>query len=129
MRKTDFLGRVIRFFKYNPWWLRLVDWSKTHSLPGLKRIPLYNLISFIDRELKEDALITRANSMSFSFFLALFPATIVMFTLLAYTPTESGELPILALHSVGRGRSAVFTGGLRVVLNPFSSGHRHRAKP
>lgn len=86
MRKTDFLGRVIRFFKYNPWWLRLVDWSKTHSLPGLKRIPLYNLISFIDRELKEDALITRANSMSFSFFLALFPATIVMFTLLAYTP-------------------------------------------
>lgn len=31
-------------------------------------------------------------------------------TLLAYTPTESGELPILALHSVGRGRSAVFTG-------------------
>jgi membrane protein len=86
MPKTDYLRRIYRFILSNPWWVGLVSWSKTHSLPGLKRIPLYNLVQFINRELKEDALITRANSMSFSFFMALFPAIIVMFTLLAYTP-------------------------------------------
>jgi membrane protein len=86
MPKKDYLRQFYRFFLSNPWWVGLVSWSKTHSLPGLKRIPLYNLLQFINRELKEDALITRANSMAFSFFMALFPAIIVMFTLLAYTP-------------------------------------------
>ncbi len=65
---------------------RIVNWTKTHSLPGLKRIPLYNLAVFIRQELRNDALVTRANSMAFDFFLAIFPSIIVLFTLLAYTP-------------------------------------------
>lgn len=64
----------------------LVEWSKNHSLPGLKRIPLYNLIQFIFAELKKDALVTRANSMAFSFFLAIFPSIIFLITLLPYLP-------------------------------------------
>lgn len=64
----------------------VINWSKNHSAPGLKKIPLYNLIVFIDRELQRDAIVTRANSMAFSFFLAMFPAIIVLFTLLPYTP-------------------------------------------
>lgn len=63
-----------------------MQWSKKNTLPGLKRIPLYHLVRFIMQETKDDAIVTRANSMAFSFFLAVFPSIIVLFTLLAYTP-------------------------------------------
>lgn len=65
---------------------RILQWSKTHSLPGLKRIPLYNLVRFLIDEANNDTLITRANSMAFSFFLAIFPGMIFMITLLPYLP-------------------------------------------
>ncbi|MEN9415307.1 MAG: hypothetical protein RLZ62_1611, partial [Bacteroidota bacterium] len=64
----------------------VAEWSKRRSLPGLSGIPLYNLLFFIYRELQKEALVTRANSMAFSFFLAIFPGIIVLFTLLPYTP-------------------------------------------
>jgi membrane protein len=78
--------RLVHYFSHNPLWLRLLNWSKTHSLPGLSRIPIFNLLTFINRETQSDALSNRANSIAFSFFLALFPALIVLFTFLAYTP-------------------------------------------
>jgi membrane protein len=87
MHKIAHLYReLLQYLIRHPWRLRLIQWSKTHSLPGLKRIPLYNLVMFIDREIREDAIVTRANSMAFSFFMAIFPSVIVLFTLLAYTP-------------------------------------------
>lgn len=86
MKRTDYIARVYHYFKFHPLWLRIVEWTKTHSLPGLSRIPIYNLLIFIEKETKEDAIVTRANSMAYSFFMAIFPAIIVLFTLLAYTP-------------------------------------------
>jgi membrane protein len=86
MRKTDLSGQIRRYIKYHPQALRITDWAKTHSLPGLKRVPLYYLIEFILKETRDDAITTRANSMAFSFFMAIFPSIIVLFTLLAYTP-------------------------------------------
>jgi membrane protein len=82
MRKFNFEG----WYYQIPLWRKLVDWSKNHSLPGFARIPIYNIADFINTELKKDALMTRANSMAFSFFLSIFPTTIVLFTILAYTP-------------------------------------------
>ncbi|MBK7938306.1 MAG: hypothetical protein IPJ82_15035 [Lewinellaceae bacterium] len=78
MKKFDYIRRVYRYFTHHPLWVRLVDWSKTHSFPGLKRIPLYNLFVFIEQETQEDAIVTRANSMAFSFFMAIFPGIIVL---------------------------------------------------
>ncbi len=86
MKKTDYLLRVYHYFTRHPVWLRLLEWSKTHSLPGLQRIPLYSLIVFINKETRDDAITTRANSMAFSLFMAIFPSIIVLFTLLPYTP-------------------------------------------
>lgn len=83
---ADFIVRVKRYFTEHSLWLRVLEWSKTHSLPGLNKIPLYNIIDFIIAETRNDALTTRANSMAFSFFISIFPAIIVLFTLLAYTP-------------------------------------------
>ena len=46
---------------------------------------MYNLIRFMQREAKDGILTTRSTSMAFSFFLAIFPALIVLLTMLAYT--------------------------------------------
>ena len=86
MKPAQYIERVTHFFVQHPLWLKLLDWTKTHSLPGMKRIPLYNLFSFIRQETQDDAIVTRANSMAWDFFLAMFPSIIVLFTLLAYTP-------------------------------------------
>jgi len=53
---------------------------------GLSGIPFYNLALFIYDEMKEDTLVTRANSMAFSFFLAIFPGLIMLISFLPYVP-------------------------------------------
>lgn len=86
MRRQDLLTRIVHYFTHHPLWLRALEWTKTHSLPGLNRIPLFNLARFIYDEVKEDTLVTRANSMAFSFFLSIFPGLIVLISLLPYFP-------------------------------------------
>lgn len=86
VQRLNFLSRIHHFFTQHPLWLKLITWTQTHSLPGLKRIPIYNLVLFINDEIKEDAIVTRANSMAFSFFLAIFPGLIMLISLLPYFP-------------------------------------------
>lgn len=86
MRRLNFLQRILHYFTHHPLWLRFIEWTKTHSMPGLNRIPLYNLVLFIYDEINEDTLLTRANSMAFSFFLAIFPGLIMLISLLPYFP-------------------------------------------
>ena len=86
MKRFEQIRRVYRYFRDHPLRVRLIEWSKTHSLPGLKRIPLYNLFIFIEKETRDDAITTRANSMAFSFFMAIFPGILVLISLLPYLP-------------------------------------------
>jgi membrane protein len=107
------VSHIQYYLSHHPWWKGVLHWSKHHSLPGLKRIPVYNLLVFILREIKSDALTTRANSMAFSFFLAIFPSIIVLFTLLAYTPLYENFDEVLyeAIHGImpGGAGELVFT--------------------
>jgi len=61
---------------------RLLSWAKSRSLPGFQQQSIYDVLSFVLQELKKDRLITRANSISYSFFLSLFPTIIAFFTLI-----------------------------------------------
>lgn len=90
------LQRIQEYIERHPLLERIITWSKTHSLPGLKRIPLYNLLGFIRDELRNDDLMTRANSIAFNLFIAIFPSIIVLFTLLAYTPLYENFDEVLA---------------------------------
>lgn len=101
--------RVWRSSSIRSWWDRLKDWAKTHSLPGLSRIPLYKLVVFIDKEMTDDAIVTRANSMAFSFFMSIFPAIIVLFTVLAYTPLYENFDQVLqqSIHEVMPGSAGL----------------------
>lgn len=50
---------------------------------------MYDVLVFIYKESMRDDITTRANSMAFSFFLALFPTMIFLFTLLPLIPTTA----------------------------------------
>ncbi len=71
--------------------LRLLRWAKERSFPGFSGIPVYDVADFVWREIRKDNLMTRANSMAFSFFISLFPLIIVGLTLLTYVPSANSD--------------------------------------
>jgi membrane protein len=64
----------------------IIQWAKSHKMPGTGGILIYDIGHFIYEEIKKDNLTTRANSITFSLFLAIFPFIIFLFTLLPYLP-------------------------------------------
>jgi len=66
----------------------LTSWTKKVSLPGFHGRSLYHVGVFFFRSLYDEDLMLRTSSLAFSFFLALFPAIIFFFTLIAYIPIE-----------------------------------------
>jgi membrane protein len=64
----------------------LREQSKHVSLPGFQGISIFDTLNVMYQELKKGDMTQRANSISFSFFIALFPSLIVLFTLIAYLP-------------------------------------------
>ncbi len=78
-------GKQIKEFIFKlPFITSILNWSKINSLPGFFDVPLYDVVVFILNEIKRDALISRANSIAFSFFLSIFPGIIFIFTLIPY---------------------------------------------
>ena len=64
----------------------LLHWSKTNSLPGFFKVPVYDVVVFLYNESGRVTIISRANAMAFSFFLSLFPAIIFLFTVATLLP-------------------------------------------
>ncbi len=64
----------------------MLHWSKTHSLPGFFKVPVYDVAVFLYNESRRVTIVSRANAMAFSFFLSLFPAIIFLFTLATHLP-------------------------------------------
>lgn len=73
-----------RFFPYR-WIITLL---KKFTIPGLQGLRIYTILSFFIKGFSSNDINTRASAISFSFFLALFPATIFFFTLIAYIPIQ-----------------------------------------
>jgi membrane protein len=62
--------------------------SKKIVIPGFDGLPLYDVSTFFIKGMMKGAITTRASSLAFKFFLALFPAIIFFFTLIPYIPIE-----------------------------------------
>jgi membrane protein len=61
------------------------EWAKVTSLPGFQGVPLYNIYTFLKNEvLYNPNIMTRSNAIAFSFFMSLFPALLVLFSLIPY---------------------------------------------
>jgi len=107
----------------------VITFSKEYSLPGFSGVPVHDVIAFIYKEAMRDDIVTRANSVAFSFFLSLFPALIFLFTLMPMFPITADYitlfktstedfLPLEAhnyLFSVIEGVASIKRGGLQSV--------------
>jgi len=58
------------------------------TLPGFKGIPIAVILKYLYKECLRDDIVTRANSMAYSFFLSIFPGLLVLLALLPYLPIE-----------------------------------------
>lgn len=67
----------------------IVKVSKKIVLPGFDGIPFYDVMVFFVKGIWKGALNTRATSLSFQFFLSIFPALIFLFTLIPFIPIEN----------------------------------------
>ena len=76
-----------------PYVQQRIVWLKQASLPGLRGVPVYNILSFLYHELFLNApLTTRANAAAYSFFMSLFPTLIVLFSIAPYLPFNKQDL-------------------------------------
>lgn len=65
---------------------QIIDWTKSHSFPGFRGVPIFQVFSFLIQEARRNDLNMRASAMTYHSFLALFPSLIFFFTLTAYLP-------------------------------------------
>ena len=68
---------------------KIVDKAKKVSIPFFDGIPIYDVILFFWRSIINGAITTRASAIAFSFFVALFPFIIFLFTLIPFIPIEN----------------------------------------
>ena len=71
--------------------------SKIVVLPGFDKLPIYYVAKFFIKGIKEGLLDTKASSMAFRFFMALFPTLIFLLTLLPYIPIPNFKTELLKL--------------------------------
>lgn len=80
---------------------QIIYLARKYSIPGFSGVPIYDVISFVYKEAMKDDIVTRANSVAFSFFLSLFPAIIFLFTLLPLFPVTADYISLFRESTVG----------------------------
>lgn len=75
----------------------LIHWAKGVSLPGFYGTPFYDVVVFFFRGIMRGSLTTRASAIAFSFFLAIFPSIIFLFTLIPYIPVDNFQEQFFAM--------------------------------
>lgn len=89
---------------------RLIENIKSFTIPGFDGQPLYSVGRFFLKSLNNGALTVRASSIAFNLFLAIFPALIFFFSMIAYIPIDNFPqelmrilqemMPTNAFHSI-----------------------------
>ncbi len=75
---------------------KLINWLKRVTFPGSRGQSVFYVGKYFLRSMFDADLNLRASSLAFSFFLALFPAIIFLFTTIAYIPIDSLHDDILS---------------------------------
>lgn len=74
---------------------RFIAFAQSKQVPGYTGISWYTVLAFFIRWVDRRDLQLRATSLSFTFFLALFPSIIFIFTLIAYIPISNSHQSIM----------------------------------
>ncbi len=70
-------------------------WGRRLTLPGFEKMPIYDVVQFFFHGIRKSSLLSRANSLSFTFTLAIFPMILFFFTLIPYIPVAGLQESIL----------------------------------
>lgn len=62
---------------------------KRVTLPGFERVPLYKVLRLLIREIRSPIMILRAKAIAYSFFLAIFPSIVFLFSLISFVPIDN----------------------------------------
>ena len=76
---------------------RIAEKAEKITLPFFDGVPLYDVGLFFWRSIVDGAITTRASAIAFSFFIALFPFLIFLFTLIPYIPIENFQVELMIL--------------------------------
>ena len=78
----------------------ILRWSKEIRVPGFEGLPLYDVMAFFIKGMQEGWLNLRASAVAFNFILAIFPAIVFFFTLIAYIPIDGFQEQLMGLMQV-----------------------------
>lgn len=92
MAKTN---KVVKLLKLT--FRNISTWAKGVTIPGFDGVPLYDVGVFYKNGIANGAIGVRAGAISFSFFLALFPTIIFVFTLIPFIPIPNFQLELIGL--------------------------------
>ncbi|HEV7230108.1 MAG TPA: YihY/virulence factor BrkB family protein [Bacteroidia bacterium] len=95
--KTDEEDKVISYIKKSRLFKLLEKWASKIVPPGFEGVNLYETGKFFYHGIDKGLLPTRASAMAFSFFCAIFPSIIFLFTLIPYIPIHNFQLQLLIL--------------------------------
>lgn len=76
---------------------RFYNLTKKIIIPGFKGNSLYYVGSFFIKGIKEGTIGIRASSVAFSFFMAIFPAFIFLFSLIPFIPIDGFQKELFSL--------------------------------
>ncbi len=76
---------------------QLTEKARKVSLPFFEGIPVYDVAVFFWHSIVNGAITTRASAIAFSFFIALFPAVLFLFTLIPYIPIRNFQNELFQL--------------------------------
>ena len=74
-----------------------LNFSKRLVIPGFDGLSLFEVLSFFIEGIQKNSLTTRASSLAFRFFLALFPSIIFLFSLIPYIPIDNFKIQLFEL--------------------------------
>jgi membrane protein len=78
-------------------WDYIREKAKRITLPGFDGMPIHDVMVFFWRSIVDGQISTRASAIAYSFFIALFPAIIFLFTLIPYIPIQNFQLNLFML--------------------------------
>lgn len=78
-------------------WEPQIERAKKITFPGLDKVPAYDVAIFFWNEVTRDRIVTRAKSIAYSFFIALFPGVIFLFTLIPFIPIEGFQPQLMEM--------------------------------
>lgn len=82
----NFFTNIKKWIASLPLSIYIIKKSKATSLPGFRKIPLYDVVNFFVAQLNTVGIQERAASIAFNFIMAIPPAIIFLFTLIPFFP-------------------------------------------